>query len=181
MFLFILGAVFAFLVLASQYESWSLPMAVMLIVPMTLLSALGGLMIMGMDSNIFSQIGLVVLIGLAAKNAILIVEFSRQHELDGHSIIDSAVMAAKQRLRPILMTSFAFILGVVPLMTATGAGAELRNALGTSVFFGMLGVTMFSLIFTPVFYVVMRELENLMTNSEVTERNKTTNLRKANV
>lgn len=156
--LFILGAVFAFLVLVSQYESWSLPLAVMLIVPMTLLSALGGLMFMGMDANIFSQIGLVVLIGLAAKNAILIVEFARQKEEQGKSIIDAAVGAAQQRLRPILMTSFAFIFGVVPLMTATGAGAELRNALGTSVFFGMLGVTLFSLIFTPVFYVVMRRL-----------------------
>ena len=169
MILFVLGAIFAFLVLASQYESWSLPLAVMLIVPMTLLSALGGLMMMGMDANIFSQIGLVVLIGLAAKNAILIVEFARQHELDGSSVIDSAVMAAQQRLRPILMTSFAFILGVVPLMIATGAGAELRNALGTSVFFGMLGVTAFSLIFTPVFYVVMRNL------AEVLGRKKPTN------
>lgn len=158
--IFVLGALFAFLVLASQYESWSLPLAVMLIVPMTLLSALGGLMLMGMDSNIFSQIGLVILIGLAAKNAILIVEFARQHEDEGHSIVDAAVFAAETRLRPILMTSFAFILGVVPLMLATGAGAELRNALGTSVFWGMLGVTFFSLAFTPVFYVVMRRLSD---------------------
>jgi multidrug efflux pump subunit AcrB len=141
----------------------------MLIVPMTLLSALGGLMLVGMDANIFSQIGLVVLIGLAAKNAILIVEFSRQHELEGNTAIEAAVMAAKQRLRPILMTSFAFILGVVPLMTATGAGAELRNALGTSVFFGMLGVTIFSLIFTPVFYVVMRQLADKLSKKTQAE------------
>jgi hydrophobe/amphiphile efflux-1 (HAE1) family protein len=167
--LFVLGAIFAFLVLASQYESWSLPIAVMLIVPMTLLSALGGLMLVGMDANIFSQIGLVVLIGLAAKNAILIVEFSRQHELEGNTPVEAAVMAAKQRLRPILMTSFAFILGVVPLMTATGAGAELRNALGTSVFFGMLGVTIFSLIFTPVFYVVMRQLADKLSKNKQAE------------
>ena len=161
--LFVLGALFAFLVLASQYESWSLPFAIILIVPMTLLSAMGGLLLMNMDSNIFSQIGLVVLIGLAAKNAILIVEFARQHEDEGHSILDAAVAAAQERLRPILMTSFAFIMGVVPLMTAVGAGAELRNALGTSVFFGMLGVTVFSLVFTPVFYVTVRQLAERLT------------------
>lgn len=168
--LFVLGAVFAFLVLASQYESWSLPFAIILIVPMTLLSAMGGLMIMGMDSDIFSQIGLVVLIGLAAKNAILIVEFARQHEEQGNNAIEAAIAAAQERLRPILMTSIAFIMGVVPLMTATGAGAELRNALGTSVFWGMLGVTVFSLLFTPVFYVVMRNLADRLSNQSSSDK-----------
>jgi len=133
-----------------------LPLAVILIVPMCLLAAVSGLLLRGMDNNILSQIGFVVLIGLAAKNAILIVEFAKQAEEQGANRWDAAVRAAQTRLRPILMTSFAFILGVVPLVIATGAGAEMRQALGTAVFFGMLGVTFFGLIFTPVFYVLVR-------------------------
>ncbi|MDJ0511981.1 MAG: efflux RND transporter permease subunit [Methyloceanibacter sp.] len=156
--LFVLSIVFVFLVLASQYESLRLPFAVILIVPMVLLSALGGLYLMGMDNNILTQIALIVLIGLAAKNAILIVEFARQLEDQGYDTVHAAIEASRLRLRPILMTSLAFTLGVVPLMTAEGAGAELREALGTAVFFGMLGVTIFGLIFTPVFYVVARQL-----------------------
>ena len=127
-----------------------------LIVPMCLLAAISGLLLRGMDNNILTQIGFVVLIGLAAKNAILIIEFAKQAEEQGASRWDAAVQAARTRLRPILMTSFAFILGVVPLVIATGAGAEMRQALGTAVFFGMLGVTFFGLIFTPVFYVFVR-------------------------
>src|SRR5712672_2299656 len=148
--------VFVFLVLAAQYESWSLPLAVILIVPMCLLAAVSGLLLRGMDVNILAQVGFVVLVGLAAKNAILIVEFARQAEDEGKNRFDAAVQAARTRLRPILMTSFAFILGVVPLAIATGAGAEMRQSLGTAVFFGMLGVTGFGLVFTPAFYVVVR-------------------------
>jgi multidrug efflux pump subunit AcrB len=151
-----LAVVFVFLLLAAQYESLLLPLSVILIVPMCLLAAFSGVLWRGMDNNILTQIGLVVLIGLAAKNAILIVEFARQAEEQGANRWDAAVQAARTRLRPILMTSFAFVLGVVPLMIATGAGAELRQALGTAVFFGMLGVTVFGLIFTPVFYVMVR-------------------------
>jgi HAE1 family hydrophobic/amphiphilic exporter-1 len=153
---FTLAVVFVFLLLAAQYESISLPLAVILIVPMCLFAAFGGVILRGMDNNILTQIGLVVLVGLAAKNAILIVEFARQAEERGDSRQDAAVSAARTRLRPILMTSFAFILGVVPLATATGAGAEMRQALGTAVFFGMLGVTLFGLVFTPIFYVLVR-------------------------
>jgi hydrophobe/amphiphile efflux-1 (HAE1) family protein len=158
--LLVFGAsiVFVFLVLAAQYESWSLPLAVILIVPMCLLAAVSGLLLRGMDVNILAQVGFVVLVGLAAKNAILIVEFARQAEEEGKNRFDAAVQAARTRLRPILMTSFAFIFGVVPLAIATGAGAEMRQSLGTAVFFGMLGVTGFGLIFTPVFYVVVRGL-----------------------
>jgi multidrug efflux pump subunit AcrB len=134
----------------------TLPLAVILIVPMTLLAAMIGVNLRGMDNNVLTQIGLIVLIGLAAKNAILIVEFARQAEDRGASIIDAAVEAARIRLRPILMTSFAFILGTLPLVTSTGAGSELRQALGTAVFFGMIGVTAFGLIYTPTFYVVCR-------------------------
>ena len=155
---FSLAVVFVFLLLAAQYESVLLPLAVILIVPMCLFAAVSGLLLRGMDNNILTQIGFVVLIGLAAKNAILIVEFARQAEEQGASRWDAAVQAARTRLRPILMTSFAFILGVVPLVIATGAGAEMRQALGTAVFFGMLGVTFFGLIFTPVFYVLVRSL-----------------------
>jgi len=156
---FALAVLFVFLVLAAQYESLTLPLAIILIVPMCLLAAMAGVNLRGMDNNVLTQIGLVVLIALAAKNAILVVEFARQAERDqGLSPMDAAVQAAQTRLRPILMTSFAFILGTVPLVIATGAGAELRQALGTAVFFGMAGVTGFGLLFTPTFYVVCRRL-----------------------
>jgi multidrug efflux pump len=153
---FPLAVVFVFLVLAAQYESWSLPLAIILIVPMCLLAAITGIWIAKMDNNIFTQIGLVVLVGLASKNAILIVEFAKQLQDEGKSAFDATIEASKLRLRPILMTSFAFILGVVPLVLAKGAGAEMRMALGVAVFSGMLGVTIFGIFFTPVFYVVIR-------------------------
>ncbi|MBY8975284.1 multidrug efflux RND transporter permease subunit [Rhodobacteraceae bacterium NNCM2] len=155
-YVFALAVIFVFLVLAAQYESLLLPLAVICIVPMCLLAAISGILWRGMDNNILTQIGLVVLVGLAAKNAILIVEFAKQLEDAGRTRVEAAIEAARLRLRPILMTSFAFILGVVPMMIAVGAGAEMRQALGTSVFFGMLGVTLFGLILTPVFYVVFR-------------------------
>ncbi|TCP35639.1 multidrug efflux RND transporter permease subunit [Sphingomonas sp. BK235] len=156
---FALAVVFVFLVLAAQYESLLLPLSIVLIVPMCLLAAMAGVNLRGMDNNVLTQIGLVVLIALAAKNAILVVEFAKQaEERDGLTPVEAAVQAAQVRLRPILMTSFAFILGTVPLLIATGAGAELRQALGTAVFFGMIGVTGFGLIFTPTFYVVCRAL-----------------------
>jgi multidrug efflux pump len=158
MLVFGLGTVLVFLVLAAQYESWSMPLAVILIVPMCLLAALGGVWLTKSDNNIFTQIGFVVLIALAAKNAILIVEFAKQREREGASRRDAVVEACQVRLRPILMTSFAFILGVVPLVLGKGAGAEMRNALGIAVFSGMLGVTVFGLIFTPVFYEVVQRL-----------------------
>jgi hydrophobe/amphiphile efflux-1 (HAE1) family protein len=155
-FIFPLCVVFVFLVLSAQYESWGLPFAVILIVPMCLLSAIGGVWLTGRDNDIFTQIGLVVLVGLSAKNAILIIEFARQRQEAGMDRFAAAVEACRLRLRPILMTSFAFILGVVPLVRATGAGAEMRRALGTAVFYGMLGVTFFGLLFTPVFYIAVR-------------------------
>ena len=150
------SVLFVFMVLAAQYESWSLPLSVVLIVPMCLLAAVSGLLLRGMSVDILGQIGFVVLVGLASKNAILIVEFAKQAQDAGASASEAAVQAARIRLRPILMTSFAFVLGVVPLATATGAGAELRQSLGTAVFFGMLGVTGFGLLFTPVFYSVIQ-------------------------
>ena len=155
-FVFALGALLVFMVLAAQYESWSLPMAIILIVPMCLLAAIAGVWLVGSDNNIFTQVGLVVLIGLAAKNAILIVEFAKQLEDQGKPRFEATVEACKVRLRPILMTSFAFILGVVPLLLGHGAGAEMRFALGIAVFSGMLGVTFFGVFFTPVFYAVIR-------------------------
>ncbi len=155
-YVFLLAVVFVFLVLAAQYESWLLPLAVILIVPMCLLAAITGVLYRGMDNNILTQIGLVVLVGLAAKNAILIVEFAKQAEDEGYSRVQAAVRAARLRLRPILMTSMAFILGVLPLVFATGPASEMRQALGTAVFAGMIGVTVFGLLFTPVFYVVCR-------------------------
>ncbi len=158
MFIFPLCVVFAFLVLAAQYESWGLPLAVILIVPMCLLRAIGGEWRAGADKNVFTQIGLVVLVGLAVKNAILIVEFAKQREDAGLTPEAAAIEASRLRLRPILMTSFAFILGVVPLLRASGAGAEMRQALGSAVFYGMLGVTFFGLLLTPVFYLVIRKL-----------------------
>ena len=154
---FVLAVVFVFLLLAAQYESLVLPFAIILIVPMCLLAAIVGVGIMGRDNNILTQIGLVVLIGLAAKNAILIVEFARQGETDGLDPRAAAERAAHQRLRPILMTSIAFILGTLPLVIASGAGAEMRQALGIAVFFGMIGVTIFGLLFTPSFYIISRK------------------------
>jgi hydrophobe/amphiphile efflux-1 (HAE1) family protein len=161
MFAFVLAVVFVFLVLAAQYESLTLPLAVILIVPMCLVAAITGVILRGQDNNILTQVGFVVLIGLAAKNAILIVEFARQLEDQGRSRWDAAVEATRLRLRPILMTSFAFIFGVTPLVWAVGAGAELRQTLGTAVFAGMIGVTAFGLVFTPVFYVIARWIAQL--------------------
>ena len=159
LYVFPLCVLFVFLVLAAQYESWALPFAIILIVPMCLGSAIAGVAWMGLDNNLLVQIGFVVLVGLAAKNAILIVEFAKQREEQhGDDPVAAVVEACRLRLRPILMTSLAFILGVVPLMLGSGAGAELRAAIGTAVFFGMIGVTLFGLLFTPVFYVVIRRL-----------------------
>jgi multidrug efflux pump subunit AcrB len=155
-FAFVLAVTFVFLVLAAQFESLTLPLAVIMIVPMCLVASIVGVVLRGQDNNILTQVGFVVLIGLAAKNAILIVEFARQLEDQGQDRLAAATQAARLRLRPILMTSLAFIFGVTPLVWAVGAGAELRQALGTAVFFGMIGVTLFGLIFTPVFYVVTR-------------------------
>jgi multidrug efflux pump len=157
---FVLGVVLVFFVLAGLYESWSLPWAVILVVPMCLLSALTGIALARMDVNIFVQVGFVVLVGLAAKNAILIVEFARDRQQEGASRFDAAVDAARVRLRPIIMTSFAFILGVFPLVIAQGAGAEMRRTLGTAVFSGMIGVTLFGVFLTPVFYSVVRWLSD---------------------
>ncbi|RON88261.1 RND transporter [Pseudomonas chlororaphis] len=155
---FPLCVIFVYLVLAAQYGSWSLPLAILLIVPMCLLAAAGGVRLMGLDINILTQIGFIVLVGLAAKNAILIVEVARQQEQDGQGIVDAVVEACRLRLRPILMTSLAFILGVLPLVLSEGAGSEMRQAVGSAVFFGMIGVTLFGLLFTPIFYVLIRRL-----------------------
>jgi multidrug efflux pump subunit AcrB len=152
----VLAVVFVFLVLAAQFESLTLPVAVILIVPMCLIASIVGVVLRGQDNNILTQVGFIVLIGLAAKNAILIVEFAKQLEDQGRDRVAAAVEAARLRLRPILMTSLAFIFGVSPMVWAVGAGAELRQTLGTTVFSGMIGVTIFGLIFTPVFYVVSR-------------------------
>ncbi|MBC3301167.1 efflux RND transporter permease subunit [Pseudomonas sp. SWRI18] len=156
LFVFPLCVLLAFLVLAAQYESWSLPLAVILIVPMTLLSAITGVIISGGDNNIFTQIGLIVLVGLACKNAILIVEFAKDKQEEGLDPLAAVLEACRLRLRPILMTSFAFIMGVVPLVLSSGAGAEMRHAMGVAVFSGMIGVTFFGLLLTPVFYVLIR-------------------------
>ena len=163
-FAFGLGVIFVFLVLAAQYESLTLPLAVIMIVPMCLVAAISGVILRGQDNNILTQVGFIVLIGLAAKNAILIVEFAKQLEDQGRNRWEAAIEAARLRLRPIIMTSLAFVLGVTPLVIATGAGAELRQALGTAVFFGMLGVTIFGLIFTPAFYVLARGLGSLISS-----------------
>jgi multidrug efflux pump len=157
---FPLAVLLAFLVLAALYESWTLPLAVILIVPMTLLAALFGVWLTGGDNNVFVQVGLVVLMGLACKNAILIVEFARELELQGRGILDAALEACRLRLRPIVMTSVAFIAGTIPLVLSTGAGAEVRSVTGITVFAGMLGVTLFGLFLTPVFYVALRKLAN---------------------
>ncbi len=154
---FPISVLLVFLVLAAQYESLTLPLAVILIVPMSILAALTGVWLTAGDNNIFTQIGLMVLVGLSAKNAILIVEFARELELRGHGIVEAAIEASRLRLRPILMTSIAFIMGVVPLVTSSGAGSEMRHAMGVAVFSGMLGVTFFGLFLTPVFYVLLRK------------------------
>ncbi|MGH7851793.1 MAG: efflux RND transporter permease subunit, partial [Thermodesulfobacteriota bacterium] len=170
LFIFPLCVLFVFLILSSLYESWSLPLAIILIVPMCLLSAITGLWLRGMDNNILTQIGFVVLVGLACKNAILIVEFAKDYQETGKGREEAVVEASRVRLRPILMTSFAFILGVVPLVIAAGAGAEMRQALGTSVFSGMFGVTFFGLFLTPVFYVVIRKItESRRSRSVITK------------
>jgi multidrug efflux pump subunit AcrB len=158
LFIFPLCVLFVWLVHSAEYESFALSTAIILIVPMCLLSGIAGVWLMGMDNNIFTQIGFVVLAGLSAKNAVLIVEFAKQQEEHGKHYVEAAVEAARLRLRPILMTSFAFILGVVPLVFATGAGAEMRQALGTVVFYGRIGVTLFGIFLTPVFFVTIRWL-----------------------
>jgi multidrug efflux pump subunit AcrB len=155
-YVFALAVVFVFLVLAAQYESWGLPLAVILVVPMCLLCSIVGVGLARLAVTIFTQIGFVVLVGLASKNAILIVEFAKQQQEQGRSLRDATLEAVRLRLRPILMTSFAFIFGVVPLVIATGAGAEMRQSLGLAVFSGMLGVTLFGIFLTPVFYYAIR-------------------------
>jgi multidrug efflux pump len=175
LFVFPLCVLLAFLVLAAQYESWSLPLAVILIVPMTLLSAITGVIISGGDNNIFTQIGLIVLVGLACKNAILIVEFAKDKQEEGLNPLAAVLEACRLRLRPILMTSFAFIMGVVPLVFSSGAGAEMRHAMGVAVFSGMLGVTFFGLLLTPVFYVLIR---NFVERGEQRKAAKALNLQK---
>jgi len=154
---FPLAILLVFLVLAALYESWVLPLAVILIVPMCMLSALIGVWFAGGDNNLFVQVGLVVLIGLACKNAILIVEFARELEHQGRGVVEAALEACRLRLRPIIMTSITFTAAVVPLVISSGAGAEVRQALGTAVFAGMIGVTLFGLFLTPVFYVALRK------------------------
>jgi multidrug efflux pump len=170
MLVFPLCVLLVFLVLAAQYESLTMPLAVILIVPMCLLFAIIGVWLSGGDNNIFTQIGFFVLIGLACKNAILIVEFARELERQGRPLVEAAIEAAHLRLRPILMTSFAFIMGVVPLVVSHGAGAEMRHAMGVAVFSGMLGVTFFGLFLTPVFYVLVRSLEIRLTGTEQVQR-----------
>jgi multidrug efflux pump len=155
-FVFPLCVLLVFLVLAALYESWSLPLVIILIVPMCLLSAIAGVWLTRGDNNVFTQIGLLVLVGLACKNAILIVEFARDLERQGRSLVNAALEAARIRLRPILMTSFAFIMGVLPLVFASGAGAEMRHVMGIAVFSGMFGVTFLGLAFTPLFYILIR-------------------------
>jgi multidrug efflux pump len=167
-YIFPLCALFVFLVLAAQYESWSLPLAIILIVPLCLLAAISGVLFRSLDNNIFTQIGFVVLIGLACKNAILIVEFGKQQMEAGHNPVDAAVDAARLRLRPILMTSFAFTMGVWPLVVAVGPGSEMREALGTAVFAGMIGVTMFGIFLTPVFFSVIMKLFGRKKERDVT-------------
>jgi multidrug efflux pump len=164
-YVFPLCLLLVFLVLAAQYESLMLPIAVIAIIPMAILSAMVGLLWKGMDNNIFTQIALFVLAGLASKNAILIVEFARELEHHGYSITKAAIEACRLRLRPILMTSIAFIMGVLPLVFSHGAGSEMRQAIGNAVFFGMIGVTFFGLIFTPIFYVLVRKLEVKLTKN----------------
>ncbi|MDG5496296.1 efflux RND transporter permease subunit [Niveispirillum sp. BGYR6] len=168
LWVFPISVLLVFLVLAAQYESLTLPLAILMIVPMSLMSALAGVWLTGGDNNIFTQIGFMVLVGLSAKNAILIVEFARELEAHGHTVVQAAIEASRLRLRPILMTSIAFIMGVVPLITSSGAGAEMRQAMGVAVFAGMLGVTLFGLLLTPVFYVLLRYLAGAKRQEEAT-------------
>ena len=156
-YIFPLSVFLVYLVLAAQYESWSLPLVIILIVPMTLFSAIAGVWLLHGDNNVFTQISLIVLVGLACKNAILIVEFAREKQLhEGMNRVEAVLAACRLRLRPILMTSLAFTMGVVPLVLSSGAGSEMRRAIGVAVFFGMLGVTAFGLVLTPVFYVLVQ-------------------------
>src|SRR3974390_1500320 len=166
LFVFGLAVMFVFLVLAAQYESWSLPLAVILVVPMCLLCSIAGVIVAGLDINIFPQIGFVVLVGLACKNAILIVEFARSRHESGVDRFQATLDACKLRLRPIIMTSLAFVFGVVPLVLGEGAGAEMRRTLGTAVFAGMLGVTLFGIFLTPVFFYVIQWFEERRVNRE---------------
>ena len=168
MYAFALAVVLVFLVLAAQYESWTLPLAVILVVPMCLLCSVAAVLIAKMDINIFTQVGFIVLVGLACKNAILIVEFAKSRREAGVSRHEAALDACRLRLRPIIMTSFAFILGVVPLVVAEGAGAEMRRTLGTAVFGGMLGVTLFGIFLTPVFYTVIEGISQYVWGSTST-------------
>src|SRR6202011_3253189 len=169
MVVFVLAVVLVFLVLAAQYESWSLPLAVILVVPMCLLCSVAAVQFAEMDINIFTQVGFVVLVGLACKNAILIVEFAKAQREAGRSRYQATLDACELRLRPIIMTSFAFILGVVPLMVSEGAGAEMRRTLGTAVFAGMLGVTLFGIFLTPVFYYVIQWFNDLRASTRADE------------
>jgi multidrug efflux pump len=157
-YIFPLSVFLVYLVLAAQYESWSLPLVIILIVPMTLLSAIAGVWLTHGDNNVFTQISLIVLVGLACKNAILIVEFAREKQKEGYDRVKAVLEACRLRLRPILMTSLAFSMGVIPLVLSSGAGSEMRQAIGIAVFFGMLGVTAFGLVLTPVFYVAIQSL-----------------------
>jgi multidrug efflux pump subunit AcrB len=161
MYAFLLAVVLVFLVLAAQYESWSLPLAVILVVPMCLLCSVFGVIVAKMDINIFTQIGFVVLVGLACKNAILIVEFARSRHMAGVPRFQATLEACRLRLRPIVMTSLAFIFGVVPLVLGQGAGAEMRRTLGVAVFAGMIGVTIFGIFLTPVFFYVIQATTDL--------------------
>jgi HAE1 family hydrophobic/amphiphilic exporter-1 len=157
-FIFALAVLMVYLVLAAQYESWLMPAAVILVVPLALLGTVAAVAIRGMDNNVYTQIGIVLIIALASKNAILIIEFARDLRTQGRSILEAAVEASRLRFRPILMTSFAFILGIFPLVNATGAGAASRRSLGTAVFGGMIAATVLAVFFVPVFYVVMQRL-----------------------
>ena len=155
---FVFAIIMVFLILAAQYEKWSLPLAVVMAVPFALMGALTAIWLRGMPNDIYFQIGLVVLIGLASKNAILIVEFAAQKVTEGMSVVDAAMEAARLRLRPIIMTSLAFVLGVLPLVVSTGAGAASRHSIGTGVFGGMIAATFLAIFFIPVFYVVITRL-----------------------